>query len=286
MTASLAFRIACYNECVDRTDADEELVGGLVDVWRSLRDLAGELSADEIDLPTRVPGWSVRDNYSHMIAAQLLLLDRPEELAPVDPVPAYIRNDLGRKNEAPVQARRRRSGADVVEEFCTLSSELGPQVGAMSAAALDAEIPTGHGVILRREMLSMILMDNWVHEQDIRVATGRPGHHAGPAVVHSRDRMLRRIAGRLPAIDGVGDRPVAIGVLAPVARRVVLQDGMVSDDVDQAVAVEFTVDAVVLAALAGGRVAEPSDAAQLGVLDLRGDLELGGIVLANLAFTS
>ena len=244
------------------------------------------LSAEEIDRPTRVPGWSVRDNYSHMIAAQLLLLDRPEELPPVDPAPTYIRNDLGSKNEAPVQARRGLPGAIVVAEFCMLSSELSPQVGAMSTTDLDAEISTGHGVIPRREMLSMILMDNWVHEQDIRVATDRSGHHAGPAVVHSRNRMLRRFAGRLPSIAGIGDSAVVIEVLAPAARRVVLKNGTVSDDVHEVAAVELVVDVVVLAALAAGRVAEPLDAARLGVLEVRGDGELGATVLANLAFTS
>ena len=40
-----------------------------------------------------------------------------------------------------------------------------------------------------REFMRVRVMDSWVHEQDIRVATGRPGHDSGPAAQLSIDRL-------------------------------------------------------------------------------------------------
>ena len=37
--------------------------------------------------------------------------------------------------------------------------------------------------------MNVRVMDSWVHEQDVRVATGRPGHDSGPAAQLSLDRL-------------------------------------------------------------------------------------------------
>lgn len=150
---------------------------GLEETWRSLRELAAQIPDATIDQPTRLPGWSIRDIYSHITASQLLLLGRPEEAPLIEPDPPHVRHAIGRKAEAHVALRRGRAPREVLDEFCSLSGEMTERLRAFTEAQLDGEQVSG---VQLGEMLSIIQMDDWIHEQDIRVAAALPGHDSGP----------------------------------------------------------------------------------------------------------
>src|SRR6266481_3584705 len=96
---------------------DRSVVSELAAEWRSTADLLAGLDEKEWDLPTDCPGWTVRDQVSHLIGVESMLLGRP---APpeVDPATApHANGPMGLVNEAWVAARRGKSPAEMRAEF-------------------------------------------------------------------------------------------------------------------------------------------------------------------------
>src|SRR4030095_1824091 len=74
-----------------------------------------------------------------------------------------------------------------------------------------------------RSFLPIRIFDNWVHEQDIRRAVGRPGHFAGPVAEHA----LERVARAMSFVVGCKVRPspdttVVFEVTGPLGRTLAL----------------------------------------------------------------
>ena len=62
----------------------EESISLLATCWSSIRELCAPLSPAEWDMATDCPGWSVRDNVSHLIAIERRLLGLPADPALID----------------------------------------------------------------------------------------------------------------------------------------------------------------------------------------------------------
>ena len=128
---------------------------------------------------------------------------------------------MGKMNENHVDERRDRAGATVLAEFDELVADRLLQLRRYGADdfAQPAQTPTGPGTVA--DFLHIRVMDNWVHEQDIRRALGRSGHLDGPAAEHSIDRFLPGLAmvvgKRAAAPQGASVRVVLTG---PVHRDV------------------------------------------------------------------
>src|SRR4051812_20395269 len=155
------------------------IVGGLEETWRSIAELGEGLTEAEWDTPTDCPGWTVRDNLSHVIGTELMIMGRPAP--PLAEKPGHVRNAIGEMNEAYVDERRRRRGAEVLAEFRQVTDERLAFLRAMSDEEwhADAQTPVGPGTYA--DFMRIRLFDSWVHEQDMRRALGRPGHESGPA---------------------------------------------------------------------------------------------------------
>jgi uncharacterized protein (TIGR03083 family) len=162
-------------------------ISGLSEVWGSLVELGESLDDSAFELATDCPGWTVKDQFSHVIGTELLLEGAP---APSDPVTAdHVRNDLGGLNERFVEARRDRPGRAVVAELASLFER---RLGAL--ASLDDEAwaaigPTPLGMVPYVDYMGLRAFDCWVHEQDVRVATSRPGGRDGYGERVTLDRM-------------------------------------------------------------------------------------------------
>ena len=158
-------------------------------VWASISALCRDFTETEWKTPTECPGWSVQDQISHLIGTERMLGGKPASehiAADAD----HVRNAMGKMNENHVDERRERAGADVLAEFDELVAERLLQLRRYSADdfAQPAQTPTGPGTIA--DFLHIRVMDNWVHEQDIRRAVGRSGHMDGPVAEHSIDRFV------------------------------------------------------------------------------------------------
>jgi uncharacterized protein (TIGR03083 family) len=163
-------------------------VGGLAEVWGSVATLGSSLRDDEFELPTECPGWTVRDQFSHLIGTELLL-----EGAAAPPAeggaPDHVRNDLGEVNERFVAARRERPGRDVVTEFVTLADRRLDALRALDEEAWEVLGPSPIGMVPYVDYMGVRTFDSWVHEQDVRRATGRPGGRGGVGERVTLDRM-------------------------------------------------------------------------------------------------
>src|SRR5271165_860886 len=94
----------------------EPVVDHLGEVWTSLSLACGHLDDHQWALSTDCPGWSVKDQLSHLIGVERMLLGEPSPPASV-PTAEHVRNPVGQLNEAWVAARRPVPGDEVLAEF-------------------------------------------------------------------------------------------------------------------------------------------------------------------------
>lgn len=191
--------------------------------WRSISSLGSELDERQWKLPTDLAGWTVQDNLAHLIGTERMLQGLPPAAAP-DAVGEHVKNPIGHFNEAEVDARRSKPGADVLAEWDALV-EL--RLATFRAAdheyfAREMAMPTGPGTMA--DFLNIRVLDCWIHEQDMRRAVGKPGHLGGPAAEHTVDRLLRTIplvvGKRAATPEGAA---VVIDITGDVSRHVVCE---------------------------------------------------------------
>jgi uncharacterized protein (TIGR03083 family) len=156
-------------------------------VFRAIDELCSSLTEQEWDAATDCPGWSVKDNLSHIIGTETSMLGRPAPTHDPGDKP-WIRNPIGAGNEVHVDYRRSRNPQDVLDEYREVTAERLKQLKGMSDSDLDAEswTPIGQGTV--RDMVAIRVMDCWVHGQDIRRAIGKPGDLDGPVARHAFSR--------------------------------------------------------------------------------------------------
>jgi uncharacterized protein (TIGR03083 family) len=265
----------------------EPVVELLREEWEAISDLGRVLEEREWDMPSECPGWTVRDVMSHMIGTERSLLGDTAPHAP-DAMPDHVHNDIGARNEAWVSARRSVPGPTVLEEFRAVTARRFEALRSLSSAGFDEVGPSPLGPVPYREFMRVRVMDCWVHEQDIRVATGRPGHQTGPAA----ELALDRIASAMPFVvgkqagapDGAsvrfevrGARPRRIDISVRDGRAVVV-DAL---DGEPSATLDMEVDA--FWRLACGRV-NATAARAAGLVELRGDDDLASAVAAAMRF--
>ena len=267
---------------------DQELVDALDRVWSSIGELGDGLSESEWKAPTDVPGWSVQDNLSHIVGMEARLVGRDEPAHEVPDGLPHVRNEVGAGNEVAVDARRDRSGAEVLAEFRDVTGE---RLAGLRAAGPDdfgAEswTPVGPGTV--RDLLPFRIFDSWVHEQDMRGAVGRTGHLDGPVA----EAALERVIGAVPYVVGKkagapDGATVVVELSGPLARTfaVGVEGGRarVLDDVPASPTARIASDSPTFERLGTGRV-DPAAALRDGRVTVEGDDALGQKVVTNLNF--
>lgn len=246
--------------------------------------LLGELSADDWAAPTDCPGWTVQDVVAHLAAIEAELA---RGTGPTQVVPLEGRSPASWYTEAGVTERRGRPAVEVVAEWrasvaerrATLAAHMPtePEAPARSPGGL----PWDHRTLLRNRAL-----DTWVHEQDIRRATGRPGSMDTPGA----ELAATVFSSALPYVIGkkagapTGTR-VAVSVDGVRADYVVDPRGrcVVADDAAEP-DVALDLDREALTVLAAGR-RTPASLPAGARADVVGDTELGERILAEMAVT-
>jgi uncharacterized protein (TIGR03083 family) len=152
----------------------------LDETWSSLAEACHALVEQEWALPTACPGWDVKDQLSHLIGIERLILGDtvPEWDGPMGD---HVRNDFAAMNEPWIAVRRSLPGDEVLAEF----NEVTGRRLAVLRAATEAEwaavgwSPVGEVPMAR--FMETRVFDSWVHEQDVRGALDRPGGLGGAA---------------------------------------------------------------------------------------------------------
>lgn len=256
--------------------------------WSSVEDLLTlleELSEPDWDLATDLPGWDVRAIASHVAHLEGLTAGAPREEAEV-PESAHIRSPMGQFTEIGVLRRRDASPASIIDEIrrhaAVRHDELlasPPEDPAAPASGIFGAIGWTTGKLLRNRPL-----DVWLHEQDIRRATGRPGNLDSVGAVHTADYLLEgagfvlaKKAGGAPGatvvVEVEGHTPYAFTVTKD-GKGVPLA-GPVTDPT-----VTLTTDRETYVLLAGGRTS--ADPAKVRIT---GDTTLGTKIVENLNIT-
>jgi len=247
--------------------------------------VGGELDAGEWDLPTDCPGWTVRDQFSHLIGTESILLGRSSP-PPAPTALPYVKNPIGELNEAWVEERRGWPSTQVLAEFEEVTAARLAALRAMSDEQLAVVGPSPIGQVPYATFMDVRVMDCWVHEQDIRRAVGRPGGLAGPAA----EAALRRLTSSLGFVVGKRVSPpegtsVVVELSGPVTRTVavtVTGGRAVAGDPPASPSVTIATDGETYACLANGRWTG-AQAVERGRLSFVGDAALGRLVVDNLA---
>jgi uncharacterized protein (TIGR03083 family) len=167
-----------------------------IDVWRAamvdFRDAAARAQWRD---PSVLPGWTVADVVAHVISierAQLGRQDPPHE--PDWAALPHARDGFGRITEVPVDVRRSRPREEVLAEFDETMADREVVLRELRANNSGPVMnPLGRMMPLD-EVIAMRVFDTWVHEQDIRVAVGDPGH-LGTAPAHMAAARMRQALG-------------------------------------------------------------------------------------------
>jgi uncharacterized protein (TIGR03083 family) len=239
---------------------------------QSMLALGSELVAGDWECPTECPGWSVKDQYSHILGIERWLLGDAD-----DGEARTMANTA-----LDVEAFR---GHEPEQILGALRDVVARRVVALRSGALDLteviETPFGRSMPYG-EFVRHRAFDVWMHEQDVRRAVNRPGNLGGPAAECAR--LI--LGGSLPFV--VGKRAAAspgqvVVVETPERtwrvevgedRRARFRDGETEPDVRLRMGWETFVR------LGGGRV-RGTDAE----VDVAGDTDLAGRVLGGMAVT-
>ena len=162
------------------SDRGREAMTALAETWGSLADLCHELGPEHWLVPTACPGWSVQDHLSHLIGIERSLLG---EAAPDwdEPLGDHVRTEFAENNERWIAARRSRPGADVLAEFVAVTDLRLATLEGLTEEEWGHVAPTIIGEVAYDDFMRTRVFDSWVHEQDVRVALGRPGGSGGLA---------------------------------------------------------------------------------------------------------
>ena len=268
------------------TDPCERLVR-LVELWhRTCTDFvafARDLPAAVWEEPTDLAGWTVKDNVAHLAHLESVLAGGPEETVQVEPAP-HLTSAAHLYTEQGVAARRDRDLPSVLDE---LEQAVETRYAALRAnpptepTAPAPHTPAGSGWD-NQTLLTNRPLDVWMHEQDVRRATGRPGGFDVPAA----DHVVGLLARSLPMV--VGKRvapPPGTTVRLVIAERswtvAVGEDGRALPTDDDGVATTtVTLSPEDFVVLAGGRrTPDRTDPV------VAGDQELAHRLLASLTVT-
>lgn len=254
--------------------------------WSSIDELASSLGTGDWDTATDCPGWTVKDQLSHMAGNEHGLLGRPRP--DVEVSGAHLRNPLGESNEKQIEVRRPWPPERVLEDWREVTGERLGVMRSWSPVDWDATTWAPPGEMPRRDALRFRIFDAWVHEQDMRRATGRPGHLRGGVARFSYEMMLAVIpyivGKKAAAPDGstvVFD--VTGGPASPFAIEVKGKRAAPGAAIPEKPTVRLTMDFETFVCLCCGR-RSPERVLADGRASLEGDQELGVRILQNMNY--
>ncbi len=299
------------------SDTTEPTVELLEREWATIYELYRSLEKNEWALPTDCPGWTVKDQISHIIGTELMLSgEQPPGLSSAedsagserdksnpsqDNIAAkqfpYVKNPIGEANELWVEARRRRPPEQLLEEFHQVTTERLTALRSMSEGEFAKVGWTPAGQAPYREFMAIRVFDCWVHEQDIRRAANKPGNLTGRVANHSRNRIRQAmpfvIGKKVQPQEGSivvfhitnpGEIDNTFAVKMDGDRAAFMDQSPNQSSVDTSPETAYLdMDFETFACLACGRW-DPDESMEQGKVSITGDAKLGSRAVRNLNF--
>lgn len=262
-----------------------------IDVWWLVVaenvDLLRSLDPADWTKPTDLPGWNVRYVAAHMAHLESELAGNPQ--AHVDVPPAdHIKGPMGVFTESGALARADWSTDEIIGDLESSAAKRRDVLAAMMP--LDPKAPGDGFATAIGWTWSMLLsnrgLDQWMHQQDIRRAVGRPGGLSGPGGAHVLGSFARGLpfvvgkrigppAGTTVVVEITGDQRATLSVRMGDDGRATVLDTPPDDPTTR-----ITLDFEGFIILSGGRRTPDRVPATV-----TGDTALGNAVLANLSVT-
>jgi uncharacterized protein (TIGR03083 family) len=168
----------------------DRVVDALVEVWESTRRLLNALGDDDWARPSPLPGWTVHDVVSHIVGTEAMLLGEPTPPIYVDRTQApHVRRDEDLDNERWVQSLRSAPPAALRRLFERRTAQRITSLRSMTDREWETASFAPVSQFSYEEVMHIRVYDCWIHEQDIRDATNRPGNETGLAVDVTLDVM-------------------------------------------------------------------------------------------------
>jgi len=177
--------------------AYDYIIEALEATWVSLEHVCADLSDAQWNAATPCPGWSVKDVISHLIGFELMLRGEGTPAAPATFGP-HVKNDIGKINEAFVDARRGVDGDDVLAEFVRVAEGSLERLRDLDDEAWEVVGWSPEGDVPYARFMETRILDSWIHLQDVRDALLRPGDDAG----YAEEIVVNRFEGYLPYVWG------------------------------------------------------------------------------------
>jgi uncharacterized protein (TIGR03083 family) len=264
------------------------VLAGLFEEWERIDALALELSDEQWEAATSLPGWSVHDVVAHIVGTESMLQGVATPEADVDvSTLEHVRNDIGAMNECWVRNMRLLSGAELLERFRAVTAERRDTLTALSEAEWNEVTATPAGPDSYGRFMRVRIFDCWMHEHDIRDAVGRSASDhevTGSSAELALDEMAASMGFVVGKLGGAPDGSrVAIELTGPLSRTInVAVDGrgqVVDDFGGQEPTATIRLDGLLFARLAGGRTPLAHDA-----IEYCGDEVLGRRIVEHLNY--
>ena len=259
----------------------------LAEEFDAITSFGQTLSTSDWDTPTCLPGWTVRDNLSHMIGTESMLLQLPAPEGDVGE-PSHVKNAIGHANEVWVDSLRALPAAEVLARFVDVTGRRIAALRAMSQADFDAPswTPAGPNETYGRFM-RIRHFDCFMHEHDMRGAVGAPDRSEPSHVASALDEVatgLGFIVGKR-AQAPAGAR-VRLELTGPAARELLVEvdeRAAVVSALSAAPTVTVQMPTMLFLRLTGGREAGGPHIGH--EVTVEGDATFGRRLVEQLAFT-
>jgi uncharacterized protein (TIGR03083 family) len=256
------------------------------EIFANVGELAAGLDDERAMLPTRCPGWTVRDHVAHITDLESILIGRPRGDHTVPEGLAHVRNQPGAYMEIGVDARRGVPLAALLAEYRDVTAERLASLATLQDSQLDDMGRGLFGESKVRSLLGIRVFDLWAHEQDIRSALHAPGGLDGVAAAHSRERMLIGAAYELQErVAPAAGTAIVFDIAGPGgAQRAITFDGAKGRSgatVPDSPSATLRLDLPTLTVLTCGR----DDPGARSRVTVEGDKNLASVVLEDLAVT-
>lgn len=273
-------------------DASRERIARLYEqTVSSIDEVLGQLQPEDWMRRTDCPAWSVGDIVAHLSSFEAIATGLATHAQDTDVSNHAHATGFNEPIERDVELRRGWSAERVVEEFRDATLKRAEALRGISDEAYEtSQLELPFGPSSEKDFMPIRIFDLYFHEQDIRRATGHPGHLDGEVAGFWFERMQANLAGIL----GKRTKPepgttIVFNVTSHAGRTLAFEtdaNGRVAltDTVPPEPSVRIVLDLETFLMLAGGRkpVAELLDA---GRVTLHGDRALGERILEALAVT-
>ena len=256
-----------------------QTIENLTSCFDDIEALIGDLDADDWNVQSLCPDWTVRGVIEHLAGVESALMgwmpSPDDDKPPFERVGEFAARAASLSNDELV--------AEVRRILATRRDELAATTDEGFAQA--SMTPVGPGTYHR--FMDVRVFDFWVHLRDMTVPLGRETDDGGPAAEMAVDEVHASIGYIVGKKIGLPDgMSIAIHLTGPVERDILAAvDGRAAkvDALDDP-SVELATDSLTFVQLACGRI-DPQDPIDEGLITWSGDAEWGEKAARNLAFT-